>query len=277
MQVDERAGIAVVHATGLRIDRRVSGFTRRPSPHQTRKYVLPMQTERKIPIVPEGTARIWTTTYDESCRRCPRLAQFLDDVQAAHPNYWCRPVPPLGETSARLVIVGLAPGMHGANATGRPFTGDYAGILLYETLHAYGFANQPVATARGDGLRLIGCRITNAVKCLPPDNKPTPAEMKTCNDYLAADLRTVPAAGAIIALGRIAHDATLRALGLRGRDFPFAHGAQHRLDEGRVLIDSYHCSRYNTNTRRLTPAMFRAVFDAAAAHLGHPAPSMKVA
>ena len=205
--------------------------------------------------------------YDEACRRCPRLASFLADVSAANPTYWCKPVPPFGESAARLVIVGLAPGMHGANASGRPFTGDYAGILLYETLHRYGFANRPVATARGDGLRLTGCRITNAVKCLPPDNKPAPGEVRNCNSYLAADLRTVPEGGVILALGRIAHDATLGALGLRKAAYPFAHGAAHSLGEGRLLVDSYHCSRYNTNTRRLTPEMFHAVFDRAVRHL----------
>jgi uracil-DNA glycosylase family 4 len=205
--------------------------------------------------------------YDESCRRCPRLASFLTEVSAAHPAYWCKPVPPFGESSARLVIVGLAPGMHGANASGRPFTGDYAGILLYETLHAYGFASRPVATARGDGLRLTGARITNAVKCLPPANKPTPEEVRTCNSFLAADLSTAPKGAAILALGRIAHDAALRALGYRPSAFAFAHGALHPLPEERMLIDSYHCSRYNTNTRRLTTPMFRAVFDAIARHL----------
>src|SRR4030095_954849 len=204
---------------------------------------------------------------DARVRLCPRLAQFRDAVHAEHPTYWCRPVPPFGDPSARLVIVGLAPGMHGANASGRPFTGDYAGILLYETLHAYGFAPRPVATARGDGLRLTGCRITNAVKCLPPANKPTPEEVRTCNHFLAAGRRTAPAGAAILALGRIARDATLRALGYRASAFAFAHGAQHPLPEGRMLIDSYHCSRYNTNTRRLTTAMFRAVFDAIAHHL----------
>src|SRR5262245_33119470 len=152
--------------------------------------------------------------YDEACRRCDRLASFLADVRFANPTYWCKPVPPFGDGGARLVIVGLAPGMHGANASGRAFTGDYAGILLYDTLHRFGFATRPVAQARGDGLRLVGCRITNAVKCLPPGNKPTPAEVRACNSYLAADLRTVPAGGVIVALGRIAHDATVRALGL---------------------------------------------------------------
>jgi uracil-DNA glycosylase family 4 len=193
---------------------------------------------------------------------------FLADVQAAHPAYWCRPVPPFGEPAARLVVVGLAPGMHGANATGRPFTGDYAGILLYRTLHDYGFATAPESVARDDGLRLTDCRITNAVKCLPPENKPTPAEARACNDYLAADLRAVPAGGVVLALGRIAHEAVLRARQLRVAAHPFAHGARHPLDAGRLLIDSYHCSRYNTNTGRLTAPMFRAVFDAIAAHLG---------
>ncbi|MCC7326184.1 MAG: uracil-DNA glycosylase [Burkholderiales bacterium] len=207
-----------------------------------------------------------TAVYDEACRRCPRLATFLAEIGQRYPTYWCRPVPPFGSESARLVVVGLAPGMHGANASGRPFTGDHAGILLYATLYAYGFATAPVARARDDGLRLSGCRITNAVKCLPPENKPTPAEMRACNAYLAADLQAVPEGGAILALGRIAHDATLRALGMRTSAFAFAHGALHPLPGARVLADSYHCSRYNTNTRRLTPAMFTAVFDAIAAH-----------
>ena len=226
-------------------------------------------------IVTEHPIKLSTATYDEACTRCARLSAFLADVQAEHPGYWCRPVPPFGDTSARLVIVGLAPGMHGANASGRPFTGDYAGILLYATLHRYGFATQPMATGRGDGLRLTGCRITNAVKCLPPENKPTPAEVRVCNDYLAADLRRLPAGGVILALGRIAHDATLRALGRRGQQHPFAHGAQHPLPGGGLLIDSYHCSRYNTNTRRLTTAMFHDVFDAIAAHFARQAPTAR--
>jgi uracil-DNA glycosylase family 4 len=214
-----------------------------------------------------------TATYDEACRRCDRLAGFLDEVRAGHPTYWCRPVPPFGDTAARLVVVGLAPGMHGANASGRPFTGDHAGILLYATLHAYGFASRAVATDRGDGLRLTGCRITNAVKCLPPGNKPLPAEVRACNAFLAADLRTVPGGGAVLALGRIAHDAVLRALGLPAAHAAFAHGARHALPGRRALFDSYHCSRYNTNTRRLTPAMFDAVFAAVAAHLAAEAPA----
>jgi uracil-DNA glycosylase family 4 len=214
-------------------------------------------------ILPELRA---SPVYDVACRRCARLATFLDDVRQTHPAYFCRPVAPFGDRGARLVIVGLAPGMHGANATGRPFTGDHAGILLYATLHAYGYASQPQGAAPDDGLTLRDCRITNAVKCLPPANKPTPAEIRMCNDYLAADLATLPTGAAILALGRIAHDATLRALGVRSA--AFAHGARHELDRGVALFDSYHCSRYNTNTRRLTPAMFDAVFDAVARHLG---------
>ena len=207
--------------------------------------------------------------YDPSCRRCARLAGFLDRVREAHPGYWCKPVAPFGDPRARLVIVGLAPGMHGANATGRPFTGDYAGLLLYETLYAFGWSNQPDGAAVGDGLALRGCRITNSVKCLPPDNKPLPVEIANCNSYLAADLATLPRGGVVLALGRIAHDAALRALHVKPRDHPVAHGAQHRLDAvvpGVALFDSYHCSRYNTNTGRLTPAMFRAVFERIAAH-----------
>jgi len=215
-------------------------------------------------ILPEVDA---SAAYDVSCRECARLAGFLDDVRAAHPGYWCRPVAPFGAADAALVVVGLAPGMHGANATGRPFTGDYAGILLYATLHAYGFASQAEAAAADDGLVLTGCRITNAVKCLPPQNKPTPAEITGCNRYLEADLARVPDGGAVLALGRIAHGAALRASGLRQAAYPFAHGARHALPRGVMLFDSYHCSRYNTNTRRLTPEMFRAVFDAVVRHL----------
>src|SRR5947209_16330757 len=200
--------------------------------------------------------------YDPSCRRCPRLARFLDTVAADHPSYWCKPVPPFGDPAARLVIIGLAPGMHGANASGRPFTGDYAGILLYETLHAYGYASSPHSHARSDPLTLTDCRITNAVKCLPPGNKPAPDEIKMCNGYLRADLAVIPRGAALLALGRIAHDATLRALTHPPAKSKFAHGARHPLANDVTLFDSYHCSRYNTNTRRLTVSMFRDVFDA---------------
>ena len=219
-------------------------------------------------IVADATAI--SPTYDAACRRCVRLASFLDDVRAAHPAYRCLPVPPFGDPAARLVIVGLAPGLHGANATGRPFTGDYAGILLYETLHAYGYASSPLSRTADDPLVLDDCRITNAVKCLPPANKPLPGEMRNCNDYLTADLALLPPGGAVLALGRIAHEATLLALGFRRNHFAFAHGAQHALADGRAIFDSYHCSRYNTNTRRLTTPMFHSVFDAIADHLGRP-------
>jgi uracil-DNA glycosylase family 4 len=206
--------------------------------------------------------------YDAACRRCARLANFLDEVRSAYPTYRCLPVPPFGDAAARLVIVGLAPGMHGANATGRPFTGDFAGILLYETLHAYGYASSPVSRTSDDPMALVDCRITNSVKCLPPANKPTTAEVRTCNDYLVADLATVPQGGAVLALGRIAHEAALVALGVRRSDHPFAHGARHDVADGLALFDSYHCSRYNTNTGRLTTPMFRRVFDAIDSYLG---------
>jgi len=180
-------------------------------------------------------------------------------VRAEHPDYHARPVAPFGDSKPGLLIVGLAPGMHGANRTGRPFTGDHAGILLYETLHRYGFGNRAIAIDPADGLVLQGCRITNAVKCLPPENKPLPAEIRECNAYLRTELQTL-APAAILALGTVAHQAVLRALNHRLADFPFAHGARHRLDSRTQLFDSYHCSRYNTNTRRLTPEMFREVF-----------------
>ena len=201
-----------------------------------------------------------TSIFDQGCRDCPRLAAFLDDVGERYPNYYCRPVPPFGAPEARFLIVGLAPGMHGANRTGRPFTGDHAGFLLYETLHAFGFSNQAEASAVDDGLELLDCRITNAVKCLPPDNKPVAAEINTCNSYLANELRLLPKNSVMLALGGIAHRAIVRALSLRQADYPFGHAAEHELAEGLFLLDSYHCSRYNTNTRRLTDEMFRAVF-----------------
>ena len=200
--------------------------------------------------------------FDRGCKACPRLAGFLDEVNARHPDYYCRPVPPFGDGSARLLIVGLAPGMHGANRTGRPFTGDHAGILLYETLHRYGFSSKAESLSADDGLTLLDCRITNAVKCLPPDNKPVGAEINTCNRFLANELDTLESGSIVLALGGIAHRAVVKARGLRQADYKFAHAADHDLGEFRML-DSYHCSRYNTNTRRLTPAMFDAVFERA--------------
>ncbi|HKU70508.1 MAG TPA: uracil-DNA glycosylase [Burkholderiales bacterium] len=197
--------------------------------------------------------------FSLDCRRCPRLARHLDKVRAEQPGYHARPVAPFGAGNARLLVVGLAPGMHGANRTGRPFTGDFAGILLYDTLHRNGFANRPVSTGARDGLKLEECRITNAVKCLPPANRPLPEEVRRCNGYLTVEIDTLPDGGAILALGLIAHDAVLMALGLKRSQYRFGHGAQHALPRGITLYDSYHCSRYNTQTRRLTPDMFRSV------------------
>lgn len=200
-----------------------------------------------------------TSIFDIDCRDCPRLSEFLDEVQERYPSYHCRPVPPFGDQAARFLIVGLAPGMHGANQTGRPFTGDHAGILLYQMLHQFGFATAPESTSAKDSLRLQDCRITNAVKCLPPDNKPVGAEINTCNRYLSNELDLLPDGSVVMALGGIAHRAIIKALGLRQVSFKFAHEALH--DLGRFsLLDSYHCSRYNTNTGRLTTAMFEAVF-----------------
>lgn len=205
--------------------------------------------------------------FSIECRRCPRLAGFLDEVAERHPDYHARPVAPFGDDGARLLIVGLAPGMHGANATGRPFTGDFAGILLYQTLFDLGLASQPDATAVDDGLELYGCRITNAVKCLPPENKPTGSEIDTCNDYLAAELERLPDSSVVLALGTIAHRAVLKARKCKLSAFPFAHGAEHRLEKIH-LVDSYHCSRYNTQTRRLNKDMFLAVLGRAKALAG---------
>lgn len=201
--------------------------------------------------------------YRADCRACPRLAKFLDRVKYENPAYFCKPVPPFGAPDAKLVIVGLAPGMHGANRTGRPFTGDHAGYLLYATLQKFGFATGTFSPDGDDDLALRDCRISNAVKCLPPDNKPTPDEIKRCNPYLIADLAQ-PGAKVIVALGLIAHGALLSAFGLKKSHSKFAHGAEHVLPrDGKpsvIILDSYHCSRYNTNTRRLTPEMFEVVF-----------------
>lgn len=193
----------------------------------------------------------------------------MDDVQLLNPEYHCRPVAPFGDVAAQILVVGLAPGMHGANATGRPFTGDYAGNLLYETLHKYGFANQPESIAAGDGLELSAVRITNAVNCLPPGNKPTTEEVKTCNTFLQHELGIREANNhaastsnirIILCLGAISHQAVLRAFGLKLKDYKFGHAKEHQLPSGQLLLDSYHCSRYNTNTNRLTPEMFHQVF-----------------
>jgi uracil-DNA glycosylase family 4 len=197
-----------------------------------------------------------TALHDPACRRCPRLADFLDGVRTERADYFAAPVPGFGPPGGRLLIVGLAPGMHGANRTGRPFTGDYAGLLLYRGLHALGFASAPESLAADDGLQLFDCRIANAVKCLPPANKPLPAEIDTCNAFLRAELAQVPPGGVVLALGHIAHQAVLRAVGEKPSRFRFAHNARYPLPDGRWLVDSYHTSRYNVQTGRIDAAMF---------------------
>jgi uracil-DNA glycosylase len=200
-----------------------------------------------------------TAYYDPDCTQCPRLAEFLAETHHRHPDYFARPVPSFGVAAPRLLIVGLAPGMHGANRTGRPFTGDYAGILLYETLYELGLATRPESVAADDGLELRNARIANAVKCVPPENKPLPDEIRRCNAYLKTELLELSSVRVVLALGRIAHNAVLLALGLKQSQFPFAHGQEHALDGARHLVDSYHCSRYNTSTRVLTAEMFKKV------------------
>ncbi|WMT71634.1 uracil-DNA glycosylase [Bradyrhizobium sp. Ash2021] len=196
---------------------------------------------------------------DRNCPLCPRLAEFRQQARAREPGWFNSPVTSFGDPAARLLIVGLAPGLQGANRTGRPFTGDYAGDLLYATLLEYGFAEGVYQARPDDGLRLVDCRISNAVRCVPPQNKPLPVEINTCRQFLSATIATMPKVRAIVALGRIAHESTLKALGLRNSAAPFGHGAIH--PAGTIkLYDSYHCSRYNTNTRVLTPDMFRSVF-----------------
>ena len=199
--------------------------------------------------------------FDIKCRQCARLASFLDQVSQEYPDYYCRPVPPFGDGQAHLLIVGLAPGKHGANASGRPFTGDHAGIMLYQTLFRYGFASKPQSRSANDGLCLVNCRISNAVKCLPPENKPTGAEIRRCNPYIASEIRSLPSGSVILALGTIAHNAVLQALAIKQSSMRFGHNITHKLPDGQVLVDSYHCSRYNTQTRRLTEAMFHDVFE----------------
>jgi uracil-DNA glycosylase len=202
------------------------------------------------------------------CAACPRLAEFRNANRAAFPEWANAPVGSFGEAGARLLIVGLAPGLHGANRTGRPFTGDYAGDLLYETLLLYGFASGVYDRRADDGLELVDCAIVNAVRCVPPQNKPTPQEIATCRGYLVQSIGALARLQVVLALGRVAHETLLRAYGARARDFPFAHGARHVLNEaGPSLFDSYHCSRYNTNTGVLTAAMFRDVFAAIRAEL----------
>jgi uracil-DNA glycosylase family 4 len=210
---------------------------------------------------------------DPDCSLCPRLATFRDSLRSAQPGWHNAPVLSFGAPDARLLVVGLAPGLRGANRTGRPFTGDFAGDLLYETLIEFGFATGAYGASIDDGLRLVSCVITNAVRCVPPQNKPMPSEIKSCRPFLAATIAALPNLCAIVALGRTAHESVVRTFGLKPAAFPFAHGAEHVLVAGETarhrfpasagavsLVDSYHCSRYNTNTGVLTQEMFRAVF-----------------
>jgi uracil-DNA glycosylase len=196
------------------------------------------------------------------CPRCPRLVAFRQTWRQSESDWFNAPVDSFGPSDARLLIVGLAPGLRGANRTGRPFTGDYAGDLLYATLTEFGFARGHYAASPDDGLQLLDCRITNAVRCVPPDNKPTPQEITTCRDYLKAAIAEMNNLRAVVALGRIAHESFVQATGARRSQFPFAHGRAHVLAT-LTLLDSYHCSRYNTNTGVLTPQMFRDVIAAA--------------
>jgi len=201
------------------------------------------------------------TDPDLDCGLCPRLVAFREDWRAREPDWFNAPVPSFGDADAKLLIVGLAPGLRGANKTGRPFTGDYAGDLLYDTLGRFGFSTGHYAARPDDGLSLTGAAITNAVRCVPPENKPTGKEITNCRPFLVRTVANFPRLVAILALGRIAHDTLLTTFGERRAAFPFRHGAAHTLSNGLVLFDSYHCSRYNTNTGRLTPAMFHAVFE----------------
>lgn len=194
------------------------------------------------------------------CHLCARLCGHLEAIRALFPDYYTRAVPSFGAEKPKLLIVGLAPGLHGANATGRPFTGDYAGILLYKTLHDFGLSTKPDSVNAEDGLLLKHCRITNAVRCLPPENKPTSQEINTCNPYLQEELKQVSPHGVILTLGHIAHNAVIKALELKRGKLPFGHNRLHELPCGRWLLNSYHCSRYNTQTKRLTEEMFTAVF-----------------
>ncbi|MGH6822744.1 MAG: uracil-DNA glycosylase [Methylocella sp.] len=220
---------------------------------------------------------------DPDCSFCPRLATFRGSLRTTQPEWHNAPVPAFGSLDARLLVVGLAPGLRGANRTGRPFTGDFAGDLLYETLIEFGFAAGAYGASVGDGLRLVSCVITNAVRCVPPQNKPMPSEIENCRPFLAATIAALPDLCAIVALGRIAHGSIVRAFGLKPAAFPFLHGAEHVLVAGETavnrnnavtraitLIDSYHCSRYNTNTGVLTQDMFRTVFAKARENLQCP-------
>lgn len=224
--------------------------------------------QRKVvPLPGNATPSAVVAEAPANCGLCPRLAGFLAEARAKEPAWHNQPVRSFGTGDARLLIVGLAPGLRGANRTGRPFTGDYAGDLLYATLNEYGLSRGTFAARPDDGLELVDCMVTNAVRCVPPENKPTPAEINTCRQFLSARIASLSSLKAIVCLGRISHDSTLSALGCRKALFPFKHAAAHAVRPGLTMFDSYHCSRYNTNTGVLTPTMFRAVFAAVREHL----------
>lgn len=220
---------------------------------------MPFASPADLSPIPQAEA-------PRDCPLCPRLVQFRADCRAEHPGWWNAPVPAFGDPDAWLAIVGLAPGKQGANRTGRPFTGDYAGDLLYATLAKFGLSEGKYGQDPGDGLRLKGAVILNAVKCLPPANKPEPGEIATCRNYFEAGLSALPKVKVLIALGQIAHAAACRALGMKPGACKFAHGSEYEAPGGRVLLSSYHCSRYNQNTRKLDAAMFESVFDRACSY-----------
>lgn len=219
-----------------------------------------------MPQPPCDTAsNVIQPNYD--CAKCPRLRSFIEEKKQALPRYFNGPVPNFGPENARLLIIGLAPGLHGANQTGRPFTGDWAGDLLYDALAKYGFSNDKYDKRADDGLELWDAKITNVVRCVPPQNKPISAEVNTCRDFLTAELNRENGAKVLITLGKISHDSTIRALGLRLAEYPFGHHNVYDLKDNRRIISSYHCSRYNTNTRRLTEEMFFGIFREAKSYL----------
>ncbi len=200
------------------------------------------------------------STFNVNCTDCPRLSKYLKKVRKKYPKYHGKPVCSFGSAHPQFLVVGLAPGLHGANASGRPFTGDHAGILLYQMLYKYGFSNNPISRNVNDGLKLKDSRITNAVRCLPPQNKPLGDEIDNCNHYLSEELENIKQEAIVLCLGQIAHRSTIKALRRKQSDYPFKHGQFHWLDDGKIIVDSYHCSRYNTQTKRLTEAMFDDVF-----------------
>ena len=239
-----------------------------PSASRSRPRERRVASPRRQPVGVPTAALDVPPEPAADCPLCARLVDLRRRSAAAEPAWFNGAVPSFGAADARLLIVGLAPGLKGANRTGRPFTGDYAGELLYATLLEFGFATGNYGAAPDDGLALRDCMISNAVRCVPPENKPTPDEIRTCRPFLVARMAALPRLAAILALGRVAHEQTLAALGTRASGHPFAHGARHDLRPGLALYDSFHCSRYNTNTGRLTTPMFRAVFASIRRDLG---------